>query len=253
VEANTGAMTELLEGDVIHHDRVSSPVILLDKVKIYSSQLSQFTRLPISSFSYLFLKRPIDLAVSGTLLLLLSPVILMVAFAVWASSPGPVFYRERRVGRFGKHFTIYKFRSMYTKEYLRDVLKYRESEQAEMRRRMEKKHVRDPRVTGAGAILRKLSLDELPQLINVLKGDMSLIGPRPVVEAELTNYGNYVDLYKLMYPGLSGLWQVSGRNDVSYKSRVRKDVAYCKKWSPLLDFAILARTVPAVLKGRGAY
>jgi len=253
VEANTGAMTEVMEGDVIHRERASSPVVLINTVRIYSSQLSQFTQLPISSFSYLVLKRLIDIAVSGTLLLLLSPILLLVAFAVWASSLGPVLYCERRVGRFGRHFTIYKFRSMYTKEYLRDVLRYQENEHTQMQRRIEKKHARDPRVTGVGSILRKLSLDELPQLINVLKGDMSLIGPRPVVEAELTNYGSYVVLYKLMYPGLSGLWQVSGRNDVNYKSRVRKDVAYCKRWSPLLDVAILARTVPAVLKGRGAY
>jgi exopolysaccharide production protein ExoY len=253
VEANIGGLTEVLEDDSIHHERASSPTVLFDIVRIYSSQLSQFRKLPISSFSYLFQKRMIDLAASGALLLLLSPVLLIVAIAVKVSSPGPVFYRERRVGRFGKHFTIYKFRSMYTKEYLRDVLKYQESEHAQMKRRMEKKHVRDPRVTGVGAVLRKLSLDEMPQLINILKGDMSLIGPRPVVEAELVNYGSHAVLYKLMYPGLSGLWQVSGRNDVSYNARVRKDVAYCKKWSPLLDFAILARTVPAVLKGRGAY
>jgi lipopolysaccharide/colanic/teichoic acid biosynthesis glycosyltransferase len=252
VDGNSGAIAEILEGEVRHHEHSPSRAVFLDRV-IYSAEISQSAGLPITSFSYLVLKRLIDTGVSGASLLLLFPVILAVGLAVRLSSPGPVFYRERRVGRFGRHFTIYKFRSMYTKEYLRDVLKYEENEHAQMQRRTEKKHLRDPRVTAVGAILRKLSLDELPQLFNVLKGDMSLIGPRPVVDAELMNYGSYVVLYKLMYPGLSGLWQVSGRNDVSYKSRVRKDVAYCKRWSPLLDFVILARTVPAVLKGKGAY
>jgi exopolysaccharide production protein ExoY len=253
VEANSGALTEIIDGDVIHHELASSPSLHIKRIEICSSQLSQFSRLPISSFPYLTLKRVIDIAISGALLVLLSPILGMVALAVWLSSPGPIFYRERRVGRFGKHFTIYKFRSMYTKEYLRDVLKYQENDHVQMKRRIEKKHERDPRVTGVGAVLRKLSLDEVPQLFNILKGEMSLIGPRPVVDAELMHYGTYVALYKMMYPGLSGLWQVSGRNDLSYDSRVRKDVAYCKKWSPLLDLIILVRTVPAVLKRKGAY
>ena len=101
--------------------------------------------------------------------------------------------------------------------------------------------------------MRKLSLDELPQLFNIVKGDMSLIGPRPVVDAEMSHYGSYAIFYKLVFPGLSGLWQVSGRNDVDFKTRVRMDVTYCRKWSLSLDFAILAKTFPAVLKRKGAY
>lgn len=142
---------------------------------------------------------------------------------------------------------------MYTKEYLHTVLKYRENDHDQLQRRIANKHEPDPRITRIGALLRKASLDELRQLFNIMKGEMSLVGPRPIVDAELTKYGSYAIFYKLVFPGLSGLWQVSGRNDVSFKTRVRMDVTYCRKWSMLLDFAILARTVPAVLKRKGAY
>jgi lipopolysaccharide/colanic/teichoic acid biosynthesis glycosyltransferase len=169
------------------------------------------------------------------------------------SSPGPIFYREKRIGQFGKHFTILKFRSMYTKDYLRNVLQYKECEKTQMKRRLDQKHRSDPRITPVGKYLRKLSLDELPQLINVLCGDMSLIGPRPVVEAELERYGSYAYFYKLMVPGITGLWQVSGRNDVSYVRRVLMDAEYCTNWSPWYDISILLRTIPTVLKAKGAY
>jgi exopolysaccharide production protein ExoY len=142
---------------------------------------------------------------------------------------------------------------MYTREYLHRVLKYRENEHDLLQRRIERKHIHDPRITRIGVVLRKLSLDELPQLFNIVKGDMSLIGPRPVVDAEMSHYGSYAIFYKLVFPGLSGLWQVSGRNDVDFKTRVRMDVTYCRKWSLSLDFAILAKTFPAVLKRKGAY
>jgi exopolysaccharide production protein ExoY len=244
---------EFITDDLSHLELSTSPMVLMQTVRIFSSDGAYAAGMAISSASYRILKRLVDMAASGILLLVLAPVLLVIAAAVRISSTGPALYRERRIGRFGKHFTIYKFRSMYTKEYLQDVMQYKEDEHVQMQRRLHKKHICDPRVTKVGAFLRKLSLDELPQLINVLKGDMSLVGPRPVVEAELSHYGSYAIFYKLMYPGLSGLWQVSGRNDVSYQARVRLDVAYCRKWSPFLDIAILARTVPAVLKGRGAY
>jgi exopolysaccharide production protein ExoY len=244
---------EFQTAERIHRELSTSPMVLMKPVRIFSSDGAYAAGMAISSVSYRIVKRLVDITVSGMMLLLLAPLFAAITIAVRISSPGPAFYRERRIGRFGKQFTIYKFRSMYTKQYLQDVMRYEENEHVQMQRRVDKKHVYDPRITRVGTILRKLSLDELPQLINVLKGDMSLVGPRPVVEAELPRYGNYAIFYKLMYPGLSGLWQVSGRNDVSYEARVRLDVAYCRKWSPLLDVAILARTVPAVLKGRGAY
>ena len=229
------------------------PAVLMEEVKILTSDGMYLEGVAASSFRYTVIKRFIDIAASCFLFALLSPLFLLIAVLVRISSPGPILYKERRVGRFGKHFIIYKFRSMYTKEYLRGVLSYRENEHDELKRRVSHKHVHDPRITSVGNMLRKLSLDELPQLFNVLRGDMSLVGPRPIVDAEMPNYGNYAIFYKLVFPGLSGLWQVSGRNDVSFKARVKMDVTYCRKWSLLLDFAILARTIPAVLKRKGAY
>lgn len=206
-----------------------------------------------TSNSYRYAKRAVDFAVASIGMLAISPFFLLFALAVRLSSPGPVFYREKRVGQNGKLFSIYKFRTMYTPQYLRDVLGYGESHSAQMNRRQFAKHAPDPRITGIGVWLRKFSLDELPQLINVIKGEMSLVGPRPVVAAELANYGRYVSYYKLAKPGMTGLWQVSGRNNVGYDQRVRLDALYCLRWSPLLDISILARTLPVVWNGTGAY
>jgi exopolysaccharide production protein ExoY len=206
-----------------------------------------------TSFMYQWVKRCVDVAVCILFSPIVLPVFLVVALCVRLSSPGPIFYREFRRGRHGSEFTILKFRSMYTKEHLRDVLLYVECEKTQMNRRLELKHAGDPRVTPLGRYLRKLSLDELPQLINVLRGDMSLVGPRPVVWAELKNYSVNAHFYTLAVPGITGLWQVSGRNDVSYEQRVQFDVQYCSEWSGWLDTKILLRTFPAVLRGKGAY
>jgi exopolysaccharide production protein ExoY len=206
-----------------------------------------------SSFLYRIAKRCADVSICCLFLPILLPLFAAIMLVVRFSSPGPIFYREKRIGQFGKHFTILKFRSMYTKDYLRNVLQYKECEKTQMKRRLDQKHRSDPRITPVGKYLRKLSLDELPQLINVLCGDMSLIGPRPVVEAELERYGSYAYFYKLMVPGITGLWQVSGRNDVSYVRRVLMDAEYCTNWSPWYDISILLRTIPTVLKAKGAY
>ena len=206
-----------------------------------------------SSLMYSVCKRGADIGFCILMLPLLVPICLAVALAVRLSSPGPIFYREQRVGRSGKQFKIYKFRSMYTKDHLREVIRYTECDVTQMTRRLDQKHIHDPRVTSVGRCLRKLSLDELPQLINVLRGDMSLVGPRPVVAAELQRYGAAAYFYKLTVPGITGLWQVSGRNDVSYEERVRLDVSYCSEWSFWFDLKIFARTIPAVLRGKGAY
>ena len=206
-----------------------------------------------SSFAYRVVKRAFDICGCLLLMPVVLPVFLAVALLVRLSSPGPLFYREVRRGRNGREFTILKFRSMHTKEHLREVLFYNECEMAQMKRRQEEKHIGDPRVTPVGRYLRKFSLDELPQLINVLRGEMSLVGPRPVVSAELERYGVNAHFYKLLVPGITGLWQVSGRNDVSYDQRVQFDVQYCSEWSVWLDISIVLRTIPAVLKGKGAY
>jgi exopolysaccharide production protein ExoY len=243
----------LILTEIKHRGPATTPAVLMEDVKIFTSDGMYLEGIPASSFRYTVVKRVIDIAVSCFLIVLFAPLFLIIAALVRISSPGPILYRERRVGRFGKHFTIYKFRSMYTREYLHSVLKFRENEQDQLQRRIAHKHVHDPRITRVGYILRKLSFDELPQLFNIMKGEMSLVGPRPVVEAEMPHYGSYAIFYKLVFPGLSGLWQVSGRNDVNFKTRVRMDVTYCRKWSLLLDFAILAKTFPAVLKRKGAY
>lgn len=206
-----------------------------------------------SSFMYRVAKRCMDVTLCCLALPLILLVFLAIALAIRLTSTGPVFYRERRVGQFGKPFTIFKFRSMYTPEYLRDVLQYKECEKDQRRQRLDCKHKHDPRITPVGRYIRKLSLDELPQLINVLRGEMSLIGPRPVVEFELKRYGDHAHCYTLMVPGISGLWQVSGRNDVSYERRVSIDAEYFASWSPWLDMRILVRTIPAVVTCRGAY
>jgi exopolysaccharide production protein ExoY len=206
-----------------------------------------------SSFSYLVVKRFVDFLVCCAFLPILGPLFVLLAAAVRFSSPGPVFYREQRVGRSGKPFTIYKFRSMYTKKYLAGVLGYDECELTQLRRRQHGKDMTDPRVTRVGRCLRKTSLDELPQLINVLRGEMTLVGPRPVVSAELMSYGNHAFFYKLAVPGITGLWQVSGRSNTTFQERVQLDARYCAEWTPWMDIAILVKTIPAVTKGHGAY
>lgn len=230
-----------------------SPVVPINTVRVLSSNRNRVVRFNPFSFLYRVAKRWADIGLCFLFLPILLPLFLIMMLAVRLSSPGPIFYKEKRIGQFGRLFTIWKFRSMYTKEYMRDVLNYKECEKTQMTRRQDQKHVHDPRITPVGRYLRKLSLDELPQLINVLRGEMSLIGPRPVVKKELERYGNYAHYYKLMLPGMTGLWQVSGRNDVTYENRVRMDAEYCKSWSPWLDMLILLRTIPVVLKCTGAY
>jgi exopolysaccharide production protein ExoY len=221
--------------------------------EILSVGMAQAALVKTSSFKYRVGKRCVDLLFCVLLLPVLLPVLLAVTLAVKLSSPGPIFYREQRVGKSGKTFTIFKFRSMYTKEYLRDVLGYSECDLTQLRRRLEGKQTHDCRITRVGRLLRRSSLDELPQLINVLRGDMSLVGPRPVVAAELHRYGFDAYFYKLAIPGLTGLWQVSGRNDVTYNERVKFDVRYCSEWKPSLDAKIMFQTIPAVFRAKGAY
>lgn len=205
------------------------------------------------SARYCILKRATDVALSGFLLLALLPVGLLLAFLVWATSPGPVFYREERIGRFGVPFRIFKFRSMYIQEAdpVSEIHPVGREHVLNMRTFL--KHIGDPRVTPIGRYLRKWSLDELPQLLNVFLGQMSLVGPRPIVEAERPVYGPHMRFYALILPGMTGLWQVSGRSDVSFARRVYLDSLYCVQWNLLNDFKIIAKTIPAVLKKTGAY
>lgn len=194
-------------------------------------------------------KRLFDLVSGGLILLALLPVFVLVAIAIKLDSPGPVFYRQERVGKHGRRFRIYKFRSMRRDaDRLLEALRHRNEASGPLF-----KIRRDPRITRVGQILRRTSLDELPQLFNVLRGEMSLVGPRPPIPAEVEQYEDWQHGRLRALPGITGLWQVSGRSDVSFHDMVRLDLHYIRNWSLSLDFEILVRTIPAVLTNRGAY
>lgn len=181
------------------------------------------------------------------------PLVAALAVAVKVSSPGPVLFRQLRVGAGGSPFRCLKFRTMVADAEERLALHLAEDPDACAEWESEHKLKDDPRITSVGRLLRKTSFDELPQIFNVLRGEMSLVGPRPIVEAEACKYGEHLRYYHAVCPGLSGLWQVSGRNDVGYQQRVMLDTFYVRNWSLWLDFIILLRTIPAVLKKEGAY
>jgi Undecaprenyl-phosphate galactose phosphotransferase WbaP len=198
-------------------------------------------------------KRILDLVI----LVLTLPVTLtagtLIAAAVWLDGGRPIFFGQDRLGKGGRPFRAWKFRTM-----VRDadaVLKRALQEDADLRAEWEgsQKLRRDPRLTRVGRVLRRFSMDELPQLWNVLQGRMSLVGPRPIVEEEMPRYGADFDLYRQVLPGLTGLWQVSGRSDTSYAERIWLDTSYVRNWSVWMDLIILARTLWVVLSGIGAY
>jgi exopolysaccharide production protein ExoY len=199
------------------------------------------------------LKRGFDISGALAGLVLLSPLFLMLAALVKMSDGGSVLYRHGRIGRNGLVFDCLKFRTMVPNgdEVLTAHLAADPAAKDEWQRTRKLKH--DPRVTRVGAVLRKLSLDELPQIINILLGDMSIVGPRPVVKKELEMYGPAARFYLKSRPGLTGLWQISGRNDVSYKERVEFDTHYVENWSLRFDVEIIVRTFPAVYASRGSY
>ena len=185
--------------------------------------------------------------------LILLPLICLIALLVRLDSPGPIFYGQRRLGQHGRPFTAWKFRSMVVNgdQVLSEFLATHPGCRDEWEQ--ERKLKRDPRVTRIGRLLRRTSLDELPQLWNVLRGQMSLVGPRPIVGDEIRYYADKFELYKRVLPGITGLWQVSGRSDVTYTERVNLDAYYVRNWSIWLDIYILLRTVWVVLMGDGAY
>ena len=199
------------------------------------------------------LKRAIDLTSALLGGLLISPLLLLIAIWIKLDSRGPVFYGHTRIGQEGRRFKAWKFRSMIPNadRVLQDYLERHPELQAEWEATQKLKN--DPRVTRVGRWLRKLSLDELPQLWNVIRGEMSLVGPRPIVQEELAKYGEKGVLYLKVKPGMTGLWQVSGRSETSYQERVEIDAYYVRNWSVWLDLYILARTVWVVFFGRGAY
>lgn len=198
-------------------------------------------------------KRVFDVVMTILGGLMISPILLGVALWVYRDSPGPVIYKHRRVGKDGKEFDCYKFRSMCvdSAERLQKLLDTDPEARKEWETSFKLKN--DPRITRSGAFLRKTSLDELPQLLNVLKGEMSLVGPRPIIQKEVPRYGEFIKEYYMVRPGITGMWQVSGRSDIDYPERVRMDSWYVHNWSVWLDLVMLWRTIKVVAGRKGAY
>jgi exopolysaccharide biosynthesis polyprenyl glycosylphosphotransferase len=194
-------------------------------------------------------KETFDRIVSLLLLVLLAPLFLVLGVVVRTGSRGPVLFRQVRVGQNGREFTMFKFRTMVDDASARldDIAHLDESDGVLFKIRT------DPRVTRGGRFLRRHSLDELPQLWNVLRGQMSIVGPRPPLPSEVQHYGSDAQRRLLVKPGMSGLWQVSGRSELSWEESIRLDLYYVENWSPALDAQIIWRTVGAVVRGRGAY
>ena len=206
----------------------------------------------LAKLSSRVLKRTFDIFGALAIIIISSPLLIYIAMKV-KKDKGPAIYGHERIGKGGKPFNCLKFRSMVinSKEVLEKLLESDPVAKLEWDATFKLKN--DPRVTKIGAFLRKTSLDELPQLFNVLKGEMSLVGPRPIITAELERYSDEVDYYLLSKPGMTGLWQVSGRSDVDYETRVYLDAWYVKNWSMWNDIAILFKTIGVVLKKDGAY
>jgi exopolysaccharide biosynthesis polyprenyl glycosylphosphotransferase len=208
--------------------------------------------------AYRFAKRALDVVVAATLLILLLPVLAICALLVKRSSPGPIFFRQQRVGLGGEGFTFLKFRSMYAdadpalhRAYVTAFMKG-QAEQHDHHGGPLYKLVRDPRITPIGHILRRTSLDELPQFWNVLRGDMSLVGPRPPIPYEVHQYGPEELRRLAVKPGITGLWQVSGRSRTTFDEMIALDLTYIRRQSFLMDLMILLRTIPVILSRSGA-
>ena len=199
------------------------------------------------------IKRILDVMLAAALLVLALPFALAIAVAILLETRGPVFFVHTRIGKGHRLFRLWKFRSMVVDADT--VLQQHLERHPDLLSEWSATHKLkdDPRVTRVGRLLRRSSLDELPQLWNVLGGDMSMVGPRPIVEEEIPKYGPAFSLYSQVRPGLTGVWQVSGRSDMSYRRRTELDSEYIQNWTPGTDLAVLARTVRVVLFGHGAY
>ena len=207
---------------------------------------------PIDRLSSCGLKRTTDIVLSIGAIIFLLPVLIPIALIIKLSDGGPVFFKQKRIGRNGKEFMMYKFRSMVvdSRERLEHLLETNPKARAEWQATQKLKN--DPRITPFGHFLRKSSLDELPQILSILRGKMSVVGPRPIVRNEIEKYGDYFELYCETRPGLTGLWQVSGRSETSYETRVALDAKYVTERTYAMDLKILLQTIPAVLGRAGA-
>jgi exopolysaccharide biosynthesis polyprenyl glycosylphosphotransferase len=228
-------MHEILTTGVQAGEIRGLPIVTMNKVRITGLDL--------------LLKRLLDYSVAAAVLLITSPLLITIALLIRLTSSGPVLYRRRVIGQQGRVFDAWKFRTM--KVDGDEILRSRPALMEELQR--SGKLTDDPRVTRIGSMLRRWSIDELPQLLNVLRGQMSLVGPRMITEPELTHFGRWRENVSTVKPGLTGLWQVSGRSDLGYEDRVRLDMHYIRSYSIWIDIEILLRTIPAVIHGRGAY
>jgi Undecaprenyl-phosphate galactose phosphotransferase WbaP len=210
-------------------------------------------RVPSEFFRYRVIKRCCDILLVLISMPLMLPILGIVSAVVMLSSPGPIFYSHRRIRKGGAFFSMWKFRTMCVNST--EVLEEYLARHPEARTEWNETHKlrKDPRITRIGNLLRRYSVDELPQLWNVLMGQMSLVGPRPIVAAEVEKYGDCFDCYCRVKPGLTGLWQVSGRSELSYDARVALDCEYVERWSLTKDVLILARTFSSVVNQDGAY
>lgn len=197
-------------------------------------------------------KRVLDILVTSVALVFVLPLLLAVSFIIRQQDGGPALYAQLRYGRNGRTFKCYKLRSMVldADKRLKEILETDPAAREEWEKTQ--KLTNDPRITPFGHFIRKTSIDELPQLINILRGEMSLVGPRPIVENEIAKYGEFYRDYCAVRPGLTGLWQVEGRSDTTYEERVKLDVKYARTSSVMGDILIMLRTVPAVILSRGA-
>lgn len=237
------------QGQVVYDE----PFVVLGEAQtaaeIDSDRYISIPKLDLESWRYRYVKRALDVVCATLMAVVFLIPGLIIALAILLTSPFPVFYSEERIGRNGVPFRIWKFRSMRPHGAMHRIGSH--SEGVVLQWRMDKRN-QDPRVTAIGRFLRRWSLDEVPQLYNVLRGDMSLIGPRPVVEAETYFYKHLLPFYLAATPGLSGLWQVSGRSDLNFDERARLDAAYVRHWSLRADLVIFIKTIPAVLNRMGA-
>ena len=204
---------------------------------------------------YPIAKRLFDVFIAVLMLIVAAPIMLIVAIAIKLDSNGPVIFRQTRIGKNHQPFTFYKFRSMYTKndasvhqQFVKNLINGSSADTSSATYKL----TCDKRITRVGCFIRKTSLDELPQLFNVIKGDMSMVGPRPPIPYEVAEYKEWHHRRLAVAPGITGLWQVQGRSLVSFDDMVKMDIAYAEKRSLTLDVALLAQTIPAVLSGRGA-
>ena len=214
--------------------------------------LEQKEKKTFNEITYSFLKRTVDITASAAALLLLSPVFLVTSLAIRKDSDGPAMFTQKRIGKDGKLFEIYKFRTMVPDADKKLFEMLEKDEKAREEYKLNKKLKHDPRITKLGNFLRKTSIDELPQLINVLKGDMSLVGPRPYLPREIKDMGEYYDTIIESKPGITGLWQVSGRSNTTFEQRLEFDKEYTENKGFLYDMGLLTKTVGVVVKKNGA-